>query len=146
MPFFDVSSSRELPSKGVRHRQTRPQPSLVGPPDAPSPVVAVVASSPVTMKPIIAVPATAALVLRAWKKKSLTPAGLVAATLTAVAHAYHPWNLPFVLLCVFFLAGTRVTHVSRCLSSCVVCARRLASELAARTPCTAPFAVVVVGC
>ncbi|OAQ80991.1 hypothetical protein VFPFJ_09445 [Purpureocillium lilacinum] len=63
------------------------------------------------MKPIIAVPATAALVLRAWKKKSLTPAGLVAATLTAVAHAYHPWNLPFVLLCVFFLAGTRVTHI-----------------------------------
>lgn len=65
------------------------------------------------MKAIIAVPATAALVARAWKKKSLTGPGLVAATLTAVAHAYHPWNLPFVLLCVFFLAGTRVTHVSR---------------------------------
>ncbi|KND88872.1 hypothetical protein TOPH_06493 [Tolypocladium ophioglossoides CBS 100239] len=63
------------------------------------------------MKPIIAVPATLALVFRAWKKKSLTPAGLVAAALTAAAHAYHPWNLPFVLLCVFFLAGTRVTHV-----------------------------------
>ncbi|TFB06075.1 VTE6-like protein [Trichoderma ghanense] len=63
------------------------------------------------MKPIIAIPATAALVLRAWKKKSLTPAGIVAATATAIAHAYHPWNLPFVLLVVFFLAGTRVTHV-----------------------------------
>ncbi|KAK0765416.1 hypothetical protein N5P37_001349 [Trichoderma harzianum] len=63
------------------------------------------------MKPVIAVPAIAALVLRAWKKKSLTPAGLVAATVTAIAHAYHPWNLPFVLLVVFFLAGTRVTHV-----------------------------------
>ncbi|POR32691.1 Uncharacterized protein TPAR_07098 [Tolypocladium paradoxum] len=63
------------------------------------------------MKPYIAVPATLALVFRAWKKNSLTPAGLVAATLTAAAHAYHPWNLPFVLLCVFFLAGTRVTHV-----------------------------------
>ncbi|KAL5083519.1 hypothetical protein Trisim1_001396 [Trichoderma cf. simile WF8] len=63
------------------------------------------------MKLVIAVPAIAALVLRAWKKKSLTPAGLVAATVTAIAHAYHPWNLPFVLLVVFFLAGTRVTHV-----------------------------------
>ncbi|KAL7786645.1 integral membrane protein DUF92 domain-containing protein [Trichoderma ceciliae] len=63
------------------------------------------------MKPIIAVPAVAILVLRAWRKKSLTPTGLAAATATAIAHAYHPWNLPFVLLAVFFLAGTRVTHV-----------------------------------
>ncbi|RFU77586.1 duf92 domain [Trichoderma arundinaceum] len=63
------------------------------------------------MKPAIAIPAVAVLVLRAWSKKSLTPAGLVAATATAIAHAYHPWNLPFVLLVVFFLAGTRVTHV-----------------------------------
>ncbi|KAI9172431.1 Protein PGR [Paramyrothecium foliicola] len=64
------------------------------------------------MHPYIAVPATCALVYRAWSKKSLTPAGLVAATLTAVAHAYHPWNLPFLLLCVFFLAGTRATHIN----------------------------------
>lgn len=63
------------------------------------------------MKPIIAIPATCALVFRAWKKKSLTGPGLVTAALTALAHAYHPWNLPFALLCVFFLAGTRVTHV-----------------------------------
>ncbi|KAK8930293.1 hypothetical protein VCV18_002964 [Metarhizium anisopliae] len=63
------------------------------------------------MKAIIAIPATLALILRAWSKNSLTPAGLFAATLTAIAHAYHPWNLPFALLCVFFLAGTRVTHV-----------------------------------
>ncbi|KAG6003834.1 hypothetical protein E4U43_000843 [Claviceps pusilla] len=63
------------------------------------------------MQPVIAVPATLALILRAWSKNSLTPAGLFAATLTAIAHAYHPWNLPFVLLCVFFLAGTRVTHI-----------------------------------
>jgi uncharacterized membrane protein len=63
------------------------------------------------MKPIIAVPATLALILRAWSKNSLTPAGIFAATVTAIAHAYHPWNLPFALLCVFFLAGTRVTHV-----------------------------------
>ncbi|KAF4124239.1 putative membrane protein [Geosmithia morbida] len=63
------------------------------------------------MKPIIAIPATSVLVFRAWKKRSLTGPGLVTAALTALAHAYHPWNLPFTLLCVFFLAGTRVTHV-----------------------------------
>ncbi|CAK7202980.1 hypothetical protein SEUCBS139899_005707 [Sporothrix eucalyptigena] len=63
------------------------------------------------MKPIIAIPATLALVYRAYSKKSLTPGGIFAATLTAIAHAIHPWNLPFVLLAVFFLAGSRVTHV-----------------------------------
>lgn len=63
------------------------------------------------MKATIAVPATLALLYRSYSKKSLTPAGIVAAVLTAVAHAAHPWNLPFVLLGVFFLAGTRATHV-----------------------------------
>ncbi|KJR81844.1 uncharacterized protein SPSK_00797 [Sporothrix schenckii 1099-18] len=63
------------------------------------------------MKPVIAIPATLALVYRAYSKKSLTPSGIFAATLTAIAHAVHPWNLPFVLLAVFFLAGSRVTHV-----------------------------------
>lgn len=63
------------------------------------------------MKPIIAGPAIFAIVFRAWKKQSLTGPGLATATLTAIAHAYHPWNLPFALLAVFFLAGTRVTHV-----------------------------------
>ncbi|KAG5950135.1 hypothetical protein E4U53_005447 [Claviceps sorghi] len=63
------------------------------------------------MRPILAVPATLALILRARSKNSLTPAGIFAAALTAIAHAYHPWNLPFVLLSVFFLAGTKVTHV-----------------------------------
>ena len=63
------------------------------------------------MKAMFAVPATLALVYRAWSHKSLTPAGIVAAALTAVAHAIHPWSLPFVLLIVFFLAGTRATKV-----------------------------------
>ncbi|KAF3760540.1 hypothetical protein M406DRAFT_324362 [Cryphonectria parasitica EP155] len=63
------------------------------------------------MKPTIAVPALGLLIYRAYSRKSLTPGGLFAATLTGIAHAYHPWNLPFVLLCVFFLAGTRVTHI-----------------------------------
>ncbi|KAK9417965.1 putative Integral membrane protein DUF92-domain-containing protein [Seiridium unicorne] len=65
------------------------------------------------MKAIIAVPATLALIYRAHSHNSLTPAGIVAATLTAGAHAVHPWNLPFVLLCVFFLAGTRVTKIKK---------------------------------
>ena len=64
------------------------------------------------MHPYIAVPATLALIYRAWSNKSLTPAGLVAATLTAVIHAIHPWSISFVLLGIFFLAGTAVTKVS----------------------------------
>ncbi|KAI1875245.1 hypothetical protein JX265_004303 [Neoarthrinium moseri] len=65
------------------------------------------------MKAIIAVPATLALVYRAYSHNSLTPLGIVVAALTAIAHAVHPWNLPFVLLCVFFLAGTRVTKIKK---------------------------------
>ena len=64
------------------------------------------------MKAIIAVPVTLAMIYRAHSHKSLTPAGIAAATLTAVAHAVHPWNLPFALLIIFFLAGTAVTKVS----------------------------------
>ncbi|KAI0008120.1 integral membrane protein DUF92 [Xylariaceae sp. FL0662B] len=65
------------------------------------------------MKAIIAVPATLGLVYRAYSHNSLTPLGIFAAALTAVAHAVHPWNLPFVLLIVFFLAGTRATAVKK---------------------------------
>jgi uncharacterized membrane protein len=63
------------------------------------------------MKAVIAVPVTLAIIYRAWSHKSLTPAGLVAAGLTAAVHAVHPWILPFALLMVFYLAGTRVTKV-----------------------------------
>ncbi|RKU45685.1 hypothetical protein DL546_006272 [Coniochaeta pulveracea] len=63
------------------------------------------------MHPVIAGPAILLLCYRAYSKKSLTSGGIVAAALTAIAHAVHPWNLPFVLLVVFFLAGTRVTHI-----------------------------------
>ncbi|KAI0017708.1 integral membrane protein DUF92-domain-containing protein [Xylariomycetidae sp. FL0641] len=65
------------------------------------------------MKAIIAVPATLGLVYRAYSHNSLTPFGIVVAALTAAAHALHPWNLPFVLLCVFFLAGTRATAIKK---------------------------------
>ena len=69
------------------------------------------------MKPYIAVPAVAALVYRAWSRKSLTPVGIATALVVAVIHAIHPWSVFFALLAVFFLAGTTVTKVS--------CARQL---------------------
>ncbi|KAI1500860.1 integral membrane protein DUF92 [Biscogniauxia marginata] len=65
------------------------------------------------MRAIVAVPATFGLVYRAYSHNSLTPFGIFVAALTAAAHAIHPWNLPFVLLCVFFLAGTRATKVKK---------------------------------
>ncbi|MCJ1283329.1 hypothetical protein MMC26_002657 [Xylographa opegraphella] len=63
------------------------------------------------MQPFIAVPAVALLVFRAYRSKSLTPAGIVTATVTAVVHALHPWSVFFALLVVFFIGGTRVTKV-----------------------------------
>ncbi|KAI1950466.1 hypothetical protein LOZ52_001458 [Ophidiomyces ophidiicola] len=63
------------------------------------------------MKPIIAVPATALLVYRAWSRKSLTPTGIVFATITAIVHALYPSPAPFACLVVFFLGGTTVTKV-----------------------------------
>ena len=65
------------------------------------------------MKAIIAVPITLGIIYRAWSHQTLTPTAIVAAGLTAAAHAVHPWSLPFVLLMVFFLAGTRVTKVRK---------------------------------
>ncbi|KAH8671174.1 integral membrane protein DUF92 [Xylariales sp. PMI_506] len=65
------------------------------------------------MKATIAGPAIVALLYRAWSHNSLTPLGLFVAALTAIAHAIHPWNLPFVLLAAFFLAGTRVTKIKK---------------------------------
>jgi hypothetical protein len=66
---------------------------------------------PGAMKPVIAVPAVAALVYRAWSRKSLTPLGIIVAAMTAVAHAVHPWSIFFALLVVFFLGGTTATKV-----------------------------------
>ncbi|KAI9768533.1 MAG: hypothetical protein M1839_004022 [Geoglossum umbratile] len=63
------------------------------------------------MQPLIAAPATALLVYRAWSRKSLTPAGIAAAAATAAVHAIHPWSVFFVLLIVFYLGGTTVTKV-----------------------------------
>ncbi|PYH66858.1 DUF92 domain-containing protein [Aspergillus vadensis CBS 113365] len=63
------------------------------------------------MKPYIGIPAVIVLVHRAWSRKSLTTPGLIAAALTASAHALHPWSAPFVLLGIFYFGGTKVTKV-----------------------------------
>ncbi|CAI6240227.1 unnamed protein product [Periconia digitata] len=63
------------------------------------------------MRPEIAVPAVSALVYRAYSRKSLTPAGIFTAFITAVVHAIHPWSVFFALLTVFFLFGTAVTKI-----------------------------------
>jgi hypothetical protein len=81
------------------------------------------------MKAYIAVPAIAALVYRAYSHKSLTPTGIAAAIVTGIIHAIHPWNMPFVLLAVFFLAGSRVTKVSwLCHSDDPIASRSLPSD------------------
>ena len=67
------------------------------------------------MHPLIATPATLALVYRAYSRNSLTPLGILVAALTAIIHAIHPWSIFFTLLVVFFLAGTYVTKVIRLL-------------------------------
>lgn len=63
------------------------------------------------MQPLIAVPAVAALVYRAWSRNSLTPLGIVTAIVTAIIHTIHPWSIFFALLALFFLLGTAVTKV-----------------------------------
>ncbi|KAL8712938.1 MAG: hypothetical protein Q9220_002796 [cf. Caloplaca sp. 1 TL-2023] len=63
------------------------------------------------MHPYIAVPATIALVWRAYSRNSLTTGGIAVAALTAVVHAIHPFSAFFALLVVFFLGGTVVTKV-----------------------------------
>ncbi|KAL4903796.1 hypothetical protein BDW74DRAFT_34085 [Aspergillus multicolor] len=63
------------------------------------------------MKPYISIPIIAALVHRAYSRKSLTTFGIVVAGLTAIAHALNPWSLPLFLLLVFYLGGTKATKV-----------------------------------
>lgn len=75
-------------------------------------IIPLPSSIPKKMHPYIAVPAIGILLYRAYSKKSLTPAGLGVAALTAVIHAIHPWSCFFTLLGVFFFGGTLVTKVS----------------------------------
>jgi uncharacterized membrane protein len=69
------------------------------------------------MKPVIGLAVVAALVYRAWARKSLTPLGLVVAAISATAHALHPWSTPVLLLAVFYYGGTKATKVRSRLSS-----------------------------
>lgn len=63
------------------------------------------------MKPAVAIPATAALIYRAYSRNSLTPLGIVVAAVTALVHAAHPSPAPFAFLVLFFLTGTAATKV-----------------------------------
>ncbi|KAG0635017.1 integral membrane protein DUF92-domain-containing protein [Tuber brumale] len=63
------------------------------------------------MNLILASSATTFLVVRALSRKSLTPTGVLFAVLTAIIHALHPWNLPFVLLISFYALATAATKV-----------------------------------
>lgn len=58
------------------------------------------------------------LVLRAHFRQQLTLGGILAALLTGLAHAIHPWSVFFILLVTFFAGGTAVTKV--CLFSVIV--------------------------
>ena len=59
----------------------------------------------------ISLPLTLLIVLRAYRRKSLTTLGCVTAGTTALIHAAHPSALPFTLLLVFFVLGTSATKV-----------------------------------
>ncbi|KAF7506849.1 hypothetical protein GJ744_011195 [Endocarpon pusillum] len=63
------------------------------------------------MKPLYSLPVTGYLIYRSYTHNSLTPLGILTAALTALLHSSHPSALPFSLLVVFFLAGTRATKV-----------------------------------
>ncbi|ERF68276.1 hypothetical protein EPUS_02732 [Endocarpon pusillum Z07020] len=63
------------------------------------------------MKPLYSLPVTGYLIYRSYTHNSLTPLGIVTAALTALLHSSHRSALPFSLLVVFFLAGTRATKL-----------------------------------
>lgn len=68
-------------------------------------------SDRVAMKPLLAAPCIFLLLLRAYRRRSLTPLALLTAGCSATIHAFHPSALPFTLLGTFFLLGTAATKV-----------------------------------
>ncbi|KAG5359849.1 Transmembrane protein 19 [Yarrowia sp. C11] len=48
---------------------------------------------------------------RAHKNKSLTPAGIVAAVITGIIHAVHPWSVCMVLLFAFYVPSSKFTKM-----------------------------------
>lgn len=63
------------------------------------------------MNLFISLPITVLILLRAYRRNSLTPVGLVAAGITAVIHSLHPSPVPFTLLGTFFITGTTATKI-----------------------------------
>ncbi|ODQ67469.1 hypothetical protein NADFUDRAFT_40626 [Nadsonia fulvescens var. elongata DSM 6958] len=53
-----------------------------------------------------------AMVYRAYKRRSLTPLGILAAILTGVVHSLHPWSVFLFLLLAFYVSGTIFTGVN----------------------------------
>jgi uncharacterized membrane protein len=64
------------------------------------------------MYPLLSLPVTIYLIHRSYTRQSLTPLGILTATLTALLHSAHSSPLPFTLLVVFFLAGTTATKLN----------------------------------
>ena len=64
-----------------------------------------------TMHWYISLPVTIIIVVRAYRRKSLTTLGCITAGASALIHAAHPSALPFTLLFVFFVLGTSATKV-----------------------------------
>ncbi|KAI5806810.1 integral membrane protein DUF92-domain-containing protein [Peziza echinospora] len=65
------------------------------------------------MNLLISTPLILLLIHRAHTRNSLTPAAILAATLTALIHASHASALPFTLLLTFYILGTGATKVKR---------------------------------
>jgi uncharacterized membrane protein len=53
----------------------------------------------------------AALSVRAYKRKSLTPLGVGAAVIVSSLYTFHPWGVFLVLLLAFYITSTFFTKV-----------------------------------
>lgn len=62
-----------------------------------------------SVQTVIGLIAVLYMIYRAHSRKSLTPDGIIAAAIVGTIHAIHPFRL-LVLLLVFFLCGTKLTH------------------------------------
>ncbi|ETN42146.1 uncharacterized protein HMPREF1541_04087 [Cyphellophora europaea CBS 101466] len=63
------------------------------------------------MKAVVAGPITVLLLLRSYRRQSLTIPGIIVAGITATVHALPESPLPFTLLGTFFILGTSATKV-----------------------------------
>ncbi|KAI9679299.1 MAG: hypothetical protein M1817_005319 [Caeruleum heppii] len=63
------------------------------------------------METAVALGLTGLLAYYSWSRQKLTPMGIIAAVLTGLVHAIHPWKAFYAFLIVFFIGGTAVTKV-----------------------------------